>query len=471
MNKKLKLFFAITIPLTVWLIPTAWIPLQHLSTVEHRLIAIFTFALLFWVLEPIPVFSTSVLIIMLQLVLISDTSFALFKPTGAAANFGAAVSYREIMASFASPIIMLFMGGFFLAAAATKFQLDINLARVLLRPFGNQPKFVLLGLMLITGLFSMFMSNTATTAMMLAILAPVLQSFPAHDKGKKAFVLAVPFAANIGGIGTPIGTPPNVVALKYLTGDSAITFGAWMGFAVPFIIVLLGICWLMLLSFHRPQTAKLVVNIRGQFRRNWQSITVYVTFIATVVLWLTDFWHGMNSYVVGMIPVAVFASTKIITASDLKQMSWDVLWLVAGGIALGAGLEKSGLAQRLIDNIPFANYSPLAIVFMASLLALLMANFMSHTATANLLLPIMSVLGTTLTSLNAMGGTRLIILAVTFSCSLGMSLPISTPPNAMAHATGAIASRDLIKSGVIIGGIGMVGMYLLMYILNLVDFL
>ena len=103
---------------------------------------------------------------------------------------------------------MLFLGGFFLAAAATKYRLDMNLAKVLLKPFGTNPKFVLLGLMSVTALFSMFMSNTATAAMMLAILTPVLALFTPEDKGRAAFALAIPIAANLGGIGTPIGTPP-----------------------------------------------------------------------------------------------------------------------------------------------------------------------------------------------------------------------------------------------------------------------
>lgn len=471
MNKRLKLFLALAIPLMVWLIPTNWIPIQQLSIIEHRLIAIFVFALLFWVLEPIPVFATSVVIIVLQLLLISDASFVLFRSPADAANFGTALSYRDVMANFASPIIMLFLGGFFLAAAATKFQLDINLARVLLKPFGTQPRFVLLGLLIITATFSMFMSNTATTAMMLAILAPVLQAMPAGDRGKKAFVLAIPFAANIGGMGTPIGTPPNIVALKYLTGDQSISFGTWMAFGVPFISILLGLLWLILLALYPPQMETLNVNIRGQFRRNWQSLTVYATFILTVVLWLTDVWHGMNSYVVGMIPVAVFSATKIITASELKQMSWEVLWLVAGGLALGFGLEKTGLAGHLIQSIPFSEFNPYLIVLIATLLAFLMANFMSHTATANLLLPIMSVLAATLPSLAALGGARMLVLAVTFTCSLGMSLPISTPPNAMAHASGAVETREMLKAGALIGVIGMVGVYLLMYVLNKVHFL
>jgi len=471
MNQKHKLIISIAIPLIILALPSSWIPLNNLTTIEHRLIAIFFLAALCWILEPIPTFATSVLIVVLELIMVSDKSFILFKPTSAVSTFGTLLNYREIMATFASPIIMLFLGGFFLAMAATKFQLDLNLARVLLKPFGKQPRLVLLGLMGITALFSMFMSNTASTAMMLAILVPVLHSFPETDRGKIAFVLGIPFAANIGGIGTPIGTPPNAIALKYLTGPNAISFGEWMSFAVPFVLVILLICWLMLLTFYKPQTPEIHLRIKSKFRKNWKAYTVYTTTVITILLWLFDFLHGMNAYIVAMIPVAVFLVTRIITADDLKKMSWDVLWLLAGGIALGLGLEQSGLAAHVIQEIPFATFSPYFIVFLATFITFLMANFMSHTATANLLLPLMGILGTTIPGLLPLGGDRMLILAVTFAASIAMSFPISTPPNAMAHAAGGLESKQMFGPGLIIGLFGLAGIYCLMYLLKLVHFL
>jgi sodium-dependent dicarboxylate transporter 2/3/5 len=366
---------------------------------------------------------------------------------------------------------MLFLGGFFLAMAATRYQLDINLARVLLKPFGSQPKYVLLGLMIITALFSMFMSNTATTAMMLAILFPVLGSFDKSDRGRIAFLLGIPFAANIGGIGTPIGTPPNAIALKYLTGENIISFGTWMRFAVPFAAIVLVFAWLLLLWFFKPRSQPLTINITGKFRKNWKAITVYATFGITIFLWLFDFLHGMNAYIVAMLPVSIFTVTRIISAEDLKKISWDVLWLLSGGIALGTGLEKSGLALHIIESIPFAQFSPYFILFLATLLTLLMASFMSHTATANLLLPIMATLGTTIPSMVKFGGSKLIILAVTFSASLAMSFAVSTPPNAMAHATGEIKSSSMFRTGSIIGLFGLFCLYLLLFILKKVHFL
>ncbi|GAB4424050.1 MAG: SLC13 family permease [Bacteroidia bacterium] len=467
--KLLKTLIALAIPLIVLLIPATWIPLADLTVVEQRIIAIFLFAALFWILEPIPVFATSVLIVVLELVMVSDKAFLPFR-SGSPEQLGTLISYKELMATFASPIIMLFLGGFFLAMAATKYRLDQNLARVLLKPFGSQPRWVLLGLMCITGVFSMFMSNTATTAMMLAILVPVLSAFEAGDRGRVAFVLAIPIAANIGGVGTPIGSPPNVIALKYLTGENAVSFGAWMGFGIPFAIVLLLIGWLLLLRFFPVQTPAIRLNIKGQFLRTRKARIVYATFGLTVLLWLTDFLHGMNSYTVGMLPVGIFLAFGIITKEDLKQISWDVLWLVSGGIALGLGLETSGLAAHLVAEIPFASMAPVLILLLASLLTLVMANFMSHTATANLLLPIIAALGTSVSGLEAVGGAKALILTVTLSAALGMALPISTPPNALAHATGLIETRDMARTGVVIGLVGLIMIFVTIYLMALVGF-
>ena len=161
MHGKIKLLLCLLLPLVLWAMPVAWIPLEGLTIVEHRLIAIFVFATLFWVLEPIPIFATSLLIILLELVLVSDSAFILFRTNVGDPGFGTLLSYQAVMATFASPIILLFLGGFFLAMAATKYRLDLNLARILLKPFGTRPPYILLGLMLITSVFSMFMSNTA----------------------------------------------------------------------------------------------------------------------------------------------------------------------------------------------------------------------------------------------------------------------------------------------------------------------
>lgn len=462
---------SVVIPVLFLMLPTEVIPIDNLSVVEHRVIAIFILATLFWVLEPIPIFATSMLIITLQLLTISDNSLMFLRSDSGHEGFGTLLSYKAIMGTLASPIIILFLGGFFLAMAATKYRLDVNLARVLLKPFGTNPKTVLMGLMIVTALFSMFMSNTATTAMMLAILAPVLALFDSEDPARIAYLLGVPFAANIGGIGTPIGTPPNAVAMKYLTGDTMVSFGQWMSFAIPYVVVMLVIAWAILLLLFKPRTDRIELAIKSKFMRSPKAITVYLTFASTILLWILSDFHGLKSYVVAMLPVAVFLVAGILTSEDIKKLSWDVLWLISGGIALGMAMEKTGLSANLIKAIPFANFDPLLIVLIATIISMAMATFMSNTATANLVLPVMAALGANLESLSSLGGAKMIIIGVAISCSIAMALPVSTPPNAMAYASGQIKSPQMMRAGICIGVVALVLMYGLLTILKTVNFL
>ncbi len=470
MKNLMKYFLPFAIPILVLVIPTEAFPIDNLTITEQRVIALFLLAALCWVLEPIPIYATSVLVIVLLLMMVSNKGLIFFR-TGDPETLGTLVSYQDIMATFASPIIMLFLGGFFLAMAATKYRLDVNLARVLLKPFGKNPSHVMLGLMVITAIFSMFMSNTATTAMMLSILTPVLALFDKKDLGRVAFALAIPVAANIGGIGTPIGTPPNAIALKYLTGENAINFGEWMSFAVPYVVVMLALAWFLLKILFPAEKTEINLEIKSKFLKTPKAIIVYITFTVTVLLWLMGGRHGMNSYVVALIPVAVFSITSIITKEDLKTISWDVLWLVSGGIALGLALNKTGLAQNAVSAIPFGEFSPYVVIAGAATLCLLMANFMSHTATANLLMPIVAALGTSMESLLPLGGSIVLILAVTFAASLGMSLPISTPPNALANATGHVNSQQMAKVGVILGVVGVLLSFVMLFVLRQIGFI
>lgn len=470
MQKYLKYLIPLVVPLFILVLPLSAFPFEGMTIIQQRVIAIFLLAALCWVFEPIPIYATSVVIIVLEILMLSNKGILFFRSGAENPEFGALLNYQDVMATFASPIIMLFLGGFFLAMAATKYRLDVNLARVLLKPFGSDPKFVMLGLMLITGIFSMFMSNTATTAMMLSILTPVLAVFGRDDPGRIAFALSIPVAANIGGIGTPIGTPPNAIALKYLVGDNLITFGEWMAFGVPFVVIMMAISWFVINRLYGADQKSINLDIKGKFLKTPKAITVYITFALTILLWLMGSSHGMNSYTVALIPVAIFSITGIINKEDLKKISWDVLWLVSGGIALGLALDKTGLAKLMVNSIPFDLFSPYVVMGGAALLCLLMANFMSHTATANLLMPIMAALGASMTSLAPLGGQMTLILVVTFAASLGMSLPISTPPNALAHATGNVTSNQMARVGVILGIVGVLGSFILVWILKLIGF-
>ena len=368
---------------------------------------------------------------------------------------------KSIFATFADPIILLFLGGFFLADAATKYRLDINLARVLLKPFGTNPKYVLLGLMSVTAVFSMFMSNTATAAMMLALLTPVLALFKPEDRGRAAFALCIPIGANVGGIGTPIGTPPNAIALKFMQDIGLdVSFGKWMAFGIPFVIVMLFIAWILLLKMFPITQSSLDLSkeLKGKFLKTPKAFIVYITFIVTILMWvIPKEYHGLDSNSVAIIPIAVFSITGVITKKDLKAMSWDVLWLVAGGFALGVALSETNLAKDMINAIPFGDWSSTILLIAASCICLFMATFMSHTATAALLVPILGGVASAMLAAGSMNNAGAVALLVTvaFASSLGMALPISTPPNAMAYATGHIEQKGMAISGTILCLIGL----------------
>ena len=383
---------------------------------------------------------------------------------------GKQTGYKSLLACFADPIIMLFIGGFILAIAASKTGLDLYLARVMLKPFGKNPKYVLLGFLMVTGIFSMFLLNTATAAMMLTFLGPVLKALPADGKGKTALALAIPIAANIGGMGTPIGTPPNAIALKYMNEIGInIGFGQWMAFMIPFTILLLVIAWVMLLKLFPFKAKEITLNIEGELKKDWRSIVVYITFAVTVLLWVLDKATGVNANVVAMLPVGVCAIIGVLTKRDLEEISWSVLWMVAGGFALGVALQETGLAQTLINVIPFGDWPAVVMVVGSGLICYAMANFISHTATANLLVPILAAVGASAavaTNLAPLGGVSTLLVGVAIGSSLGMVLPISTPPNAIAASTGMIEQKDMVKTGLIMGVVGLVLGYGMLIVLG-----
>ena len=229
---------------------------------------------------------------------------------------------------------------------------------------------------------------------------------------------------------------------------------------LPFVIIQLTIAWFLLQKLFPSSQKTMTLKLDGQFQRNWRAMVVYATFAATILLWMTTKVHGMNTYVVSIIPLAVFTLTGIMGKAELKQINWDVLWLVAGGIAIGIGLDKTGLAAALAHAIDYEALSPVAVVITMSIVCWLMANFMSNTATANLLMPIAAAIGASMESLSSMGGLQGLLVVVAFSASLGMILPVSTPPNSLAYSTGLIESKDMAKTGVIIGVIGLIIVYI-----------
>ena len=470
-----KLIYAaivLAVTLFLWNAPADMYGIQNLTVIQQRIIAIFAFATLMWIFEVVPSWATSVGIIGLMLL---TTSTSGIKPMMYEAA-GEPLPYKDIMATFADPVIMLFIGGFILAIAATKTGLDAQLAKALLKPFGSKSDNVLLGFILITGIFSMFVSNTATAAMMLTFLTPVFKQLPPEGKGRIALTLSIPVAANLGGMATPIGTPPNAIALKYLNDPAGLNlnlgFGEWVMFMLPLVLVLLFIGWILLRTIFPFSQKTVNLEIEGGMKKGFHTWVVIVTFIVTVLLWMTDKLTGINSYTVALIPFVVFSLTGVINKYDLEEINWSVIWMVAGGFALGYGLNASGLAANAVESIPFGTWSPFVILLVSGIICYLLSNFISNSATAALLMPILAVVCSGMgDKLAAIGGTPTVLIGIAVAASSAMVLPISTPPNALAFSTNLVKQNDMVKIGIIMGIISMVLGYGLLFMLGEMHFI
>ncbi len=405
---------------------------------------IFVLAGLLWVTEALPLFATAFVVISLEVILIANPGKWIFIGPELSP-----IDYKVFLNPLADPVIILFLGGFLLAQASVKEGIDKALASNLLKIFGNQPATVMLGLMMITAVFSMWMSNTATTAMMITLTVPLLSQVPDKDPFRKALVLSIPFAANVGGMGTPIASPPNAVAVGFLRSIGIeISFLNWMLIALPLVILMLFIAWAILWHYYKPKQSGMKL-ISESHKIDSRGFYVMVIFTITIILWLSDQWHGLPTAVVALVPIVAFTATGIIRRRDINSLEWHILILIAGGIALGVGMKATGLDTIIVDLIP---QSPAVIFPILIVATILLSTFMSNTAASNLLIP----LGISFAA--ALGSERLSLeigIGVALAASMAMSLPISTPPNAIAYARGILTSKDFVFAGGFIGVIAI----------------
>ncbi len=483
LQKAIKIAVVLIVTCIVALLPTSAFGIEGLTVIQQRMIAIFVFAALMWITEGVPAWVTSVLVIVIMLFTVSDSSI-----TGLinASNYSGSsvesvmvdgkevarmvglVPYKSIMAAFADPTVMLFMGGFVLALVTSKIGVDITLARMMLKPFGTRPTVVLLGFMFVCAVFSMFISNTATAAMMLTFLAPVFRALPESERGRVALALCIPIGCNIGGIATPIGTPPNATALGYLREAGVnIGFLDWVIMLFPLMIAILLCAWFILSRVYKFTEKKIEIRIEGGARKGWKTTAVYVIMLITIVLWCGEKLIGINSYVVALFPVGAFATLGILTAEDIRHIDWSILWLVAGGFALGTGMNASGLAKVMVESIPFHTFPVFGVLIGAGLLCWVLSTFISNSASAALLVPILITVGEGMKDqLAPIGGVTTLILGIALCASFAMALPISTPPNAIAFSTGLVQTNQMARVGLLVGVIAMALAYGLLILLG-----
>ncbi len=437
---------------TLCLVAGVVLDLPGLEPLGVRMLGIFLAAIILWATEAIPLVATSMGIILAEVLLISSDGlfpldFGGDPPLAAAAAQAPASDY---FAALANPVVILFIGGFMLAGGATKFDVGRVLSQAMLRPLGGRPRVTLLGVMAVTALLGMFMSNTATTATMFAIMLPALATL-SDARSRTAVALAIPVAASVGGMMTPVGTPPNAIALGILADQGIrITFLGWVLMTLPLAVVLILAAWGFLTWRYLDAATPMALDTDARLDTSPRAVAFYAIAALTILGWLTEPLHGLSSATVALVAVVALLALGVMDGEDVKRLDWPVLWLVAGGIALGRGVADTGLGAWLIAAVPWGGIAPALVLLVVALLAWGISNFVSSTAAANLLVP-MSV-GIAAAVANP---TAEVAVVMALACSLGMCLPVSTPPNAIAHATGMVPTRDMAAIGLLVGGGGV----------------
>lgn len=448
------IFTAFTISFVIAFL-VAFIPNYGIDTNKTYTLFILLFAAGLWISEAIPAFAVSLLVIALEIVLLGfpTLDFA-----------GGSKEWKVYLQPWSSPLIFLFIAGFIMASAASKTKLDLWLAKKILFLVGGRPHNIITGLIGITFVLSMFISNTATAAMMMTILIPLLTHIKESNPFKKTVLLAVVIGANIGGMGTIIGTPPNAIAVGIL-GENAPSFIGWMGLAlVPAVVVALILRFAILKIY--PSTEpfidlKIIKEVQHfddsttKFSKiptvpSWKKNITMIIFTLTIGLWLTGPLHHIPTTVVSLIPIIGFTLFGILDADDICKIRWDVIILIIGGLSLGLAVSKSGLDMWFANLIPTDGLSALLIMFVFSYIVVIISNFMSNTAATNIMLPIVIAIAVTISQ----QASVMIVVGVALSASFAMSLAVSTPPNAIIYSSKKIDAKDFLTLGLLAGILG-----------------
>lgn len=428
-----------------------------------------------WISEAVPLYVTALL------------PMVLFPLTGIA-------DVKSVTANYADPIIFLFMGGFLIALGIEESKLHVRIALNIVKIVGTSANGIIAGFMIATALISMWISNTATTVMMLPIAMSVVKILIDNDgildKNEQNFalclLLGIAYAANIGGTATLIGTPPNVVMaaiIKNMYGLE-ITFGNWMLIGIPFSIILLIATYLIMVKWLYPNrmsnntnTSQLILNRLkelGPMRRNEKIVTAI--FIFTALCWISRTWLNvyisssyLNDTTIAMlggilmfvVPVNFFRSTFIINWEATRKLPWGILILFGGGLALAGAMQNSGIIEMIGENISaYSFFNKYTVLAMLILIMLFMTELMSNVALATIFIPVVGgiAVGMELSPL-------FMCIPVTLASSCAFMLPVSTPPNAIVFGTGHIRMASMLRIGIYLNMISALSTLLISYLI------
>jgi len=384
----------------------------------------------------------------------------------------------DVGANYGSPIIFLFFGGFVLALALEKVNLHKRIALTIIKYTGTTPNKVILGFMIATAFMSMWISNTASTVVMLPIAISVIKlliddadGFTIGDKNfALSIMLGIAFSANAGGIATVIGTPPNSVLIGLLENEYniEISFLTWMSFGLPFSIIMVGLVYVVLVKWMFPcndiQFASSTNLISEELKKlgkiSKEEKRVLTIFAITVFLWITrtlinKIFPGLklsDTIISLMAAVSLFSvplnlkkGTNILKWDDTQKLAWGILLLFGGGLALAKGMAASGLVDVITNTIAEGNFNPVLTVSLLIVLMLFMTELMSNVALISVLAPVVAgiAIGLNIPILN-------VLIPVTMASSCAFMLPMATPPNAIVFASGYVKVKEMVKAGVIL---------------------
>lgn len=388
-----------------------------------------------WITEAIPPFAVGILIIALLLF-----------------GFGTNYVIQEnqpveiYLETWTSNVIWLLLGGFFLAEGMKVAKVDQSLFNFTLKRFGKTPRTLLLGLMIMTAVGSMVMSNTATTAMMISSILPLIHTIGKDHVFSKTLLICIPAAATVGGIGTIIGSTPNAIAVGAIAELGVrITFLDWMIFGLPIAIVLVYTFYRFMVRFVPKDLAISDLKVEdlggsdADVPNKKDKRAVIFTLFLTVGLWLTEPLHGVPVAATSAIPIVLLTLFQVIKSKQVRSLPWDTLMLVAGGLALGLAIVEVGLSTIIMEAISTLDMHSALVVTVLAFVGVSLSNVMSNTAASAILVP----LGLTISGFFGLAAP--LIIAV--SCSCALILPVSTPSNAISFATGLIEQKEFRKGG------------------------
>ncbi|KAH1277660.1 hypothetical protein KXX33_008237 [Aspergillus fumigatus] len=397
---------------------------------QQNCLAMLVFVSLLWATEVIPLFVTSLLIpflvVMLRIMKSADKPYHRLGPKDAT---GAAFS------AMWTPVIMLLLGGFTIAAALSKYDIARRMAMFVLSRAGSNPKVVLLTNMFVSMFLSMWISNVASPVLCYSIIQPLLRNLPPDSNFAKALVLGIALAANVGGAASPIASPQNIIALQNMY--PSISWGTWFFISLPVCIISILLIWLLLLATFKPGRDTTIVPIRP-VKDQFSGVQYFVTIVtlSTIGLWCVS--HQLEHVfgdmgVIAIIPMVLFFGTGILNKEDFNNFLWTIIILAAGGLCLGKAVTSSGLlhtiAKAITARVDHFNLYGVLLVFSA--LILVMATFISHTVAALIMLPLVRQIGVGMDDPHP----NLLVMASALMCSVAMALPTSGFPNMTAIMT------------------------------------